>query len=170
PPLELLTNAMRTNLGTHRVAEVKPPAVGPAKRLLMASRNLYERGATLIMQGHISRTNGTPGSRTTSRSETTAGKSLGPPSAPGKINPTEASGPAAALAAEMPLEDIETRLSSQLTVTDDELRSLMQERAKKVEAHLIQTGQIAPERVFRLAPKPFGQGYKGETRVNLSLN
>jgi len=170
PPLEMLTNASRASLGTNRVAEIKPAAAGPAKRLAMAARDLYERGATLIMQGHTSRANGTPGSPTTSRSETAAGKSLGPPSALGKIKPTEAPGPAAALAAETPLEDIETRLASQLTVTDDELRNLMQERAKKVEAHLIQAGQIAPERVFRLAPKPFGQGYKGETRVNLSLN
>ena len=65
---------------------------------------------------------------------------------------------------------MEAGLLGQITVTESELRALMQDRARKVEAYLLKTEKVTAERLFLIAPKPFDASFKGENRVNLSLN
>ena len=72
--------------------------------------------------------------------------------------------PAASDAARM-----EEQLLAGIQVTDDELRALMQARARAVESALTESGQIPPQRLFILAPKPVNQAAKGETRANFSV-
>ncbi len=68
------------------------------------------------------------------------------------------------------LADMEAGLLGQINVTESELRALMQDRARKVEAYLLKTEKVTAERLFLIAPKPFDASFKGENRVNLSLN
>ncbi|MDB6124965.1 MAG: uncharacterized protein JWQ71_3958 [Pedosphaera sp.] len=68
------------------------------------------------------------------------------------------------------LADMEGQLLKKIVITDDDLRTLMQERAKKVEDYLLQTGKVSAERLFIIAPKAIDASFKGENRVNLSLN
>ena len=64
---------------------------------------------------------------------------------------------------------MEQRLLAEIHVTDDELRELEQMRAQAVQGALLKSGQIAPERVFVLAPKPVDAAAPGEARANFSL-
>ncbi len=56
-----------------------------------------------------------------------------------------------------------------IEVTPDDFRALMQERADKVRNYLLQTGQVAAERMFIVALKPVDPSYQGQSRVDLSL-
>ncbi len=67
------------------------------------------------------------------------------------------------------LAQMEQRLISEIYVTDDELRDLEQMRARAVQSALLESGQIKPERVFVLAPKPIDAAAPGEARANFSL-
>jgi hypothetical protein len=58
---------------------------------------------------------------------------------------------------------------AEIRVTDDELRELEQKRARAVQTALLQSGQITPERIFILAPKPINAAAPGEARANFSL-
>jgi hypothetical protein len=58
---------------------------------------------------------------------------------------------------------------AQIPVTDDELRELMQARARAVQTALLESGQITTERVFILAPQPINTTAQGETRAHFSL-
>jgi hypothetical protein len=64
---------------------------------------------------------------------------------------------------------MEQKLLADTRVTDDELRELEQMRAKAVQTALLESGQIPPERVLILAPKPVNTAAQGETRANFSL-
>jgi hypothetical protein len=87
------------------------------------------------------------------------------PVAPVQSTPAPAAGaPPAPDAAQM-----EQRLLADTRVTDDELRELMQMRARTVQSALLESGQIPPERVFILAPKSINSAAQGETRANFSL-
>jgi uncharacterized protein involved in outer membrane biogenesis len=89
------------------------------------------------------------------------------PAGPAQPSPTAAAvsaGPAAPDVARM-----EERLLAEIPVTDDELRALMQARARAVESALTESGQIPPERLFILAPQSVNQTAKGETRAIFSL-
>ncbi|MDB6027353.1 MAG: uncharacterized protein JWM68_3576 [Verrucomicrobiales bacterium] len=66
--------------------------------------------------------------------------------------------------------EMETRLLSEIHISDDDLRDLMQDRARKVQGALLKTGKLGAERLFLLAPKTVDSSSKGETRVNLTLN
>ena len=70
------------------------------------------------------------------------------------------------------VSDMEKELVASLTatVTDDDLRDLMQERARQVQSYLLKSGAVATERLFMIAPKPIDASAKGESKVNLSLN
>jgi hypothetical protein len=46
----------------------------------------------------------------------------------------------------------------------------MHRRAMAVQAYLLKSGQVTDERVFIIAPKTVDASFKGEDRVNLSLN
>ena len=69
-----------------------------------------------------------------------------------------------------PFSEMEQRLMAELKASDDDLRELMQERAKNVQAFLLKTGKLGAERLFLMAPPKFDDTFKGEARVNLSLN
>jgi len=54
----------------------------------------------------------------------------------------------AAMAAGLPLDEITSRLAENMTVEENDLRALAQARAQGVRSHLIETGKIAPDRLF----------------------
>jgi len=90
--------------------------------------------------------------------------------APSPIIPVQASPALKAVAPSTPdVAQMEARLLADIHVTDDELRELMQMRARAVQSALLESGQIPPERVFVLAPKPINPAAQGETRANFSL-
>jgi uncharacterized protein involved in outer membrane biogenesis len=88
-----------------------------------------------------------------------------------KAGPTpSAASPAGGLPPGAPdVAQMEQRLIEQITVTDDEMRELMQARAKAVQKALLDSGKVEPGRLFILAPKPVDTAAKGEARANLSL-
>ncbi len=65
---------------------------------------------------------------------------------------------------------METELHTHFTATAEEMRALMQERAQSVQRALLQTGKVATERLFLLAPPADDAASKGQSRVTLSLN
>lgn len=67
-------------------------------------------------------------------------------------------------------ELMELLLAETVPVTNDEFRQLMTARARWTQDWLVQAGQVAADRLFLVAPKPVEANYRGESRVNLSLN
>jgi len=68
------------------------------------------------------------------------------------------------------LAQMEKELREAMKITDADLVDLMEERARKVKGYLLDPGNVAPERLFLIAPKPLDSTSKGEPRANLSLN
>lgn len=66
--------------------------------------------------------------------------------------------------------EMETKLLARVTVTENELRDLMQQRAQHVQDFLLKTEKVTAERLFIISPKPIDENYKGESKVNLLLN
>jgi len=67
---------------------------------------------------------------------------------------------------------METLLLTHASATDEDLRRLANERAQSVKTWLVETGRIAPERVFLVAPNVSGDGIKDKgraARVDFSL-
>jgi hypothetical protein len=83
------------------------------------------------------------------------------------IQPTPIAASAAPSAPD--LAQMEQKLLAQIPVTEDELRELIQARAKAVQVALLESGQIPAERIFVLSPRPIHSGAPGETRANFSL-
>ncbi len=71
---------------------------------------------------------------------------------------------------ELELADKEDQLLQKIQVTDDDLRELMQQRANRVQSYLLKTEKVTADRLFITAPKPVNSSFKGEDRVNLSLD
>jgi hypothetical protein len=67
-------------------------------------------------------------------------------------------------------ELMEEMLAARVQVSADELRQLMSSRARWAEAWFLQGGKITADRLFVVAPKPVDGAYRGESRVNLTLN
>ena len=65
---------------------------------------------------------------------------------------------------------METELTAQNKIVDEDVRELKQTRAQNVQRALLKTEKVTAERLFILAPWPVTGGAKGESRVNLSLN
>ncbi|MHB9005684.1 MAG: DUF748 domain-containing protein [Limisphaerales bacterium] len=65
---------------------------------------------------------------------------------------------------------LEALLASKTEVPAEEFERLMQERARAVQDALLQGGEIAAERLFLIPPKAVDDTFRGEARVNLSLN
>jgi uncharacterized protein involved in outer membrane biogenesis len=65
--------------------------------------------------------------------------------------------------------DMEARIIETIEVTPDDFHALMQARADTVQNYLLQTGQVAAERLFIVAPKPVDTSLQGQSRVDLSL-
>jgi hypothetical protein len=72
--------------------------------------------------------------------------------------------------ASLTAEEMELLLAARTEVPAESLRRLMQDRAKAVQAGLLSSGKVAAERLFLVAPKTPDASYKGDARVNLSLN
>jgi hypothetical protein len=72
--------------------------------------------------------------------------------------------------AAMPPEVMEILLASKTEVPADAFLKLMQDRAQAVQKELMKSGQVTAERLFLVVPKPVKATFKGEARVNLSLN
>ena len=66
-------------------------------------------------------------------------------------------------------EQIEAKLVTAIQVSADDQRDLIKQRAQAVQSCILKTGQVAPERLFIITPKPSATSAKGETRANLSL-
>jgi hypothetical protein len=71
---------------------------------------------------------------------------------------------------QLELEDMEAQLAQKIEITGDDYRDLMQKRANQVQAFLLKTGKVTGERLFVTAPKAVNESFKGEDRVNLSLD
>ena len=70
---------------------------------------------------------------------------------------------------ELPPEEMEKLMLTNLPVTDDDIKDLATRRAEAVQAWLIEQGKVAPERVF-LLPGKVGAADKGKgNRADFSL-
>lgn len=68
------------------------------------------------------------------------------------------------------IADMELLLARKTEVPPDNLRPLMQERAKAVQAYLLNSGKITADRLFLVTPKTPDASFKGERRAILTLN
>jgi hypothetical protein len=66
--------------------------------------------------------------------------------------------------------DMEKFVIAKTEITPAEFAALMQERASKVQAYLLQTGKVTADRLTVAAPKPVDASFQGQSRVNLALN
>ncbi len=66
-------------------------------------------------------------------------------------------------------EQMEAGLLATIQISPDDLRVLMQARARNVQGALVKTGKVEAVRLFLLAPTPVNPTAKGEARANLSL-
>jgi hypothetical protein len=71
---------------------------------------------------------------------------------------------------ELELADMEDQLVEKIPITDDDLRDLMKARAASVQAYLLKTEKVTADRLFPIAPKPFGKTFKGEAKVTMGLD
>jgi hypothetical protein len=78
--------------------------------------------------------------------------------------------PAADEPVSLPTDQVEARLTGAIEVSADEQRELAKARAQAVQALILKSGQVAPERLFIVTPKAPAPAAKGDTRVNLSLD
>jgi len=70
---------------------------------------------------------------------------------------------------ELPVEEMEKLMLTNLPVTDDDVRQLALRRAENVQSWLIDEGKVPPERIFLVEPKTEA-GEKGKgSRVDFSL-
>ncbi len=157
---KLYVRTFGTNLPAPASSNATPAAAAPPPQLASApSRgraNGVMRGGELLMRNKTAK----PGPPVVAASS----PSPASPSQPSPAAASAPSGPAAPDVAQM-----EKRLLAEIPVTGDELRALMQARARAVESALTESGQIPPQRLFILAPRPVNQTAKGETRANFSL-
>ena len=142
------------------VAQTNAPVIA-STNIMVKTRSSVTRGAEFLI----------------SRSDAEKSQSIAPVIVP--VEKKEASIPASVATTEstnqtvvqiVSLGEMESRLIGQIQVTDDDLRDLMVARAKKVQGALLNSGKVGAERLFLLAPKKFDETFKGEMRVNLSLN
>lgn len=61
-------------------------------------------------------------------------------------------------------------LAAKVEVPPDDLLQLMKARAEAAHTALLSGGELTEDRVLLVAPKPLKEGYRGEARVELSLN
>lgn len=67
-------------------------------------------------------------------------------------------------------ETMETLIASTIEVGPQELRGLLDARARWVQEQLLQSGKIQADRLFLVSPRTAEAGHQGESRVNLTLN
>ena len=71
---------------------------------------------------------------------------------------------------ELELADMEDQLVERIPISYDDFRELMKARAASVQAYLLKTDKVTADRLFPIAPKPIDKSFKGEAKVNLSLD
>lgn len=81
-----------------------------------------------------------------------------------------AGGPGAKDGGTLTVADMEKFVITKTEITPAEFAALMQERANKVQAYLLQTGKVTADRLTIAAPKPVDAFFQGQSRVNLGLN
>lgn len=68
------------------------------------------------------------------------------------------------------LEIMRARLLDAMTVTQDDFRDLMRQRARQVESYLLKTGKVTADRLFITAPRPVDARSKGTDQAALTLD
>lgn len=81
-----------------------------------------------------------------------------------------AAGATAGSVGTLTVADMEKFVVAKTEITPAEFATLMQERADKVQAYLLQTGKVTADRLTVAAPKPVDASSQGQSRVNLTLN
>ena len=71
---------------------------------------------------------------------------------------------------QLELQDMEDQLAQRIDITSDDFRELMQKRANRVQAYLLQTGKVGGDRLFVTAPKAVNASFEGQDRANLTLD
>ena len=71
---------------------------------------------------------------------------------------------------ELELADMQDQLVEKIPITMDDLRDLMKARAARVQSYLLKTEKVTPDRLFIIAPKTVDKTFKGDSKVNLSLD
>jgi hypothetical protein len=89
------------------------------------------------------------------------------PEAAATTNTVAAAGPSAA--PEPTQDQMEAGLLATIQISSDDLRALMQARARGVQAALVNSGKVEAGRLFILAPGPISPAAKGQSRANLAL-
>ena len=153
----LLQQAYKTAFGkfkqsepaTNQVMELTGQSVAPKPIAISFQPDAPERGAAMLFK--------------IKRAVKVSAKTS--PAASPSIKPAAAQPPA-----EPELADMEAQLLQKVEITDDDLRNLMNQRAAKVQAYLLQSGKVTADRLFITAPKHLDASFKGEDRVNLSLD
>jgi hypothetical protein len=146
----LLARTYSNTFGAYRPPETNqtPGASAPPPPKKPAPAFIFEHGATrLIFLSHSGWVVGAPHMETRKPA----------PSAPGVVAQSELAG-------------MEEQLLQKIEITSDDFRQLMQDRANQVEGYLLKSGKVTADRLFITAPKPIGANFKGEDRVNLTLN
>jgi hypothetical protein len=139
------SSSQKPNPSVHFVAKYPPPP----------PRSWFESGASrMAFSLHGGET--VPAPQTASQTAPVANPTA-TPSAPVTV-------------AQSDLADMEEQLLQKVEISNDDLRQLMQNRASQVQASLLQSGKVTPERLFITAPKPIQPNFKGEDRVNLTLD
>jgi hypothetical protein len=158
----LLKNLYKQKFGRYEPTPVSTNAVSATDTNSIAARlaampkyNGTERGSSLLMNPKK------PVVKTSSSSTATAATTAG--GAPRR--PIESM-----TRTELELMDMEDQLVRRMVITGDDWIELMHRRAMAVQAYLLKSGQVTDERVFIIAPKTVDASFKGEDRVNLSLN
>ncbi len=165
-PSEASTNLPVASIG-QSLSGQKPASPGelyvsPAVRALLAGESSDpERGATALYKPRK------PVQFAAAKSSPAATASAKPAAG----QPATAAMPMLpATSGEPEIADMEAQLLQKITVTDDDLRDLMKQRAATVQTYLLQTQKVTGDRLFITAPKPITPSLKGEDRVNLSLD
>ncbi len=70
---------------------------------------------------------------------------------------------------DLPVDEMEKLMLANLPASEDDLRQLARQRAENVQAWLVETGKVPPERVFLLPEKTGGDDKAKGNRVDFSL-
>ena len=147
----------------------KKPAPAPVhvvKHLALPALSPFEHGATRMTRAEPRRhTRALPPFVHGAKRMVSSSRRGG---AVGEAGKTASSAPG--VVAQSDLAAMEEQLLQQIEITSDDFRQLMQDRANQVESCLLKSGKVTADRLFITAPKPIGANFKGEDRVNLTLN
>ena len=70
---------------------------------------------------------------------------------------------------ELPVEEMEKLMLTNVSVTDEDIRQLAKRRAENVQSWLINQGKVPSERIFLLSPKSAADEKTKGMRADFSL-